>query len=391
MALAEGTRVFLCYDLPPPVLWHERYVLATCACGRGWHIILTPDEDVYPELISLENDDIVGFRVAHGPGLPHGLSDANTYRIRQLPGALAMQQMMADARHAAAALAYPPGAGPQVAAPAAVAPQAAAVVALDDNSTWVLVETEGVRRRGDPVVLDGSEIIQDEVGLKAFEGKWAAIRKVRKEDLEKYPGREASADARLLGIDFQGLTREERLWRDVSKDSQQEDLKDWTVPGPRTASWCVKYLNRKSGGPPDHHKWWVSTNGLQADSWGVAEHENLMKIVDRLGRFDGLDLANLAGVELLFRRLQLIEYFWSEKGPGGGRGHGKGNKESKDRKPDDLSYRAEAAVFTGTHREYGDVMISPDLLEYVSKEIEKDASIMKQVRKAREERAAASK
>ena len=52
-----------------------------------------------------------------------------------------------------------------------------------------------------------------------------------------------------------------------------------------------------------------------------------MKIVDRLGRYDGLDLANLAGVELLFRRLQLIEYFWSEKGPGGGKAGGKGSKD----------------------------------------------------------------
>ena len=43
------------------------------------------------------------------------------------------------------------------------------------------------------------------------------------------------------------------------------------------------------------------------------------------------------------------------------------------------------------HREYGDVMIAPELLEYVSKEIAKDASIMKEVRKAREERAAATK
>ena len=69
MALAEGSRVFLCYDLPPPVLWHERLVLSTCRCGRGWHIVLTPDGDVYPELISLENEDITGFRVQSVMGI----------------------------------------------------------------------------------------------------------------------------------------------------------------------------------------------------------------------------------------------------------------------------------------------------------------------------------
>ncbi len=46
----------------------------------------------------------------------------------------------------------------------------------------------------------------------------------------------------------------------------------------------------------------------------------------------------------------------------------------------------EADIFTGAHRDAGSLMVSPDLLDYVSKEVERDASIMKQVRKAREER-----
>ena len=240
MALSEGTRVFLCYDLPPPILWHERLILATCVCGRGWHIILTPDGDMYPELISLENDDITGFRVSHNGELPHGLTDAISYRIRQLPDAAAMQQLRLDARHAAAALAFPPGAGPQVAAPPVAAPAAVAGDAAPGNVTWVVIETEGNRQRGETVGLDGSEIIQGNIGLKNFNGTWAAIRRLQADEVEKYPGKEASADARLLGLEFQGLSRDERIWRDVAKDSKQEDLPDWTVPGPRTSGWCVK-------------------------------------------------------------------------------------------------------------------------------------------------------
>ena len=155
---------------PPPILWHERLILATCACGRGWHIILTPDGDMYPELISLENDDITGFRVSHNGELPHGLTDAISYRIRQLPDAAAMQQLRLDARHAAAALAFPPGAGPQVAAPPVAAPAAVAGDAAPGNVTWVVIETEGNRQRGETVGLDGSEIIQGNIGLKNFMG-----------------------------------------------------------------------------------------------------------------------------------------------------------------------------------------------------------------------------
>ena len=46
----------------------------------------------------------------------------------------------------------------------------------------------------------------------------------------------------------------------------------------------------------------------------------------------------------------------------------------------------EASVFAGTHREAGEAMVCPALLEYVATEVERDASVMEQARKAREER-----
>ena len=394
MALAEGTRVFLCYDLPPPALWHERHVLARCSCGQGWHIIYTPDGDVYPEQISLENSDIAGFRIGVDGNLPYGLDATNTYRIRGLPPEPEMAQIRLDAQHAAAAMGAIPGVA-QVAAPAGAPVMGQAVVGggdaqsrvQGDGHKWIVVETEGNRRRGDEVTLDGSEIIRGSVCLKCQDQSWFAIRRLKMEDVVKYPGREASADARLMSVTFQELSRNERIWRDVAKDVHEEPFDDWGVPGPRTTRWCVQFLNRRNGGPVDHHRWWMSNLGLQSDSWGVAEHENLMKIVDKMGRYDGLDLTNLASAEMAFRRLQLIEYFYSDKGPGGGKGGGK----AKEKKTDDLSYKSEAAIFSGTHREFGDTMIAPELLEYVSKEVERDAAILKQVRKAREKRAAASK
>ena len=133
MALSEGTRVFVRYDLPGPELYHERYILCSCACGRGWHIILTPDnDDVYPELISLDNDDLASYRVGTGLQLPVGLNDGNTYRIRALPDEETMSQLRRDAAHAAAALALPPGAG-AIAAPAGAAPAVVAPVGVGEG------------------------------------------------------------------------------------------------------------------------------------------------------------------------------------------------------------------------------------------------------------------
>lgn len=390
MALPEGTRVYVAYDLPPPELFHERYILAACACGRGYHVVLTPDHDVYAEQISLENDDLSSFRIAEGLQLPAGLDAMNTYRMRNLPDPAMMNQLRRDALHTAAAMAVAPGAPPGLAPPPALpvgpVPQPGAPQAQDE--VWVRIESEPNHVRGEIVALDGSEVLHGCVGLKTIGATSVAIRKMKRSDIEKYKGAEASADARLLGLTFQGVDRAERQWRDVSKETTEENISDWSVPGPRTTSWCVRFLNRRNGGPTDHHRWWVQNHALKNDSWGVSEHDTLMKIIDKLGRFDGLDLANLAGAELAFRRLQLIEFVYSERGPGGGKGTGK-----SDKKLDNLTSMQlhEASIFSGSHKGFGDVMVAPTLLDYVAKEVEGEAAVLKQVRKAREERASANK
>lgn len=393
MALAEGTRVYVLYDLPPPDLYHERLIMAACACGRGWHIVLSPDFDMFAEQISLENDDLTAYRVGVGLELPAGIGAGNAYRFRDLPGAAEMTQFRRDARHAAAAMSVPPGGGPGVVAPiAGGAPVALPVVAAGDGGAggedyvWVRVESEAGGRRGDLAALDGTEIIHGAIGLKPQDGIYYAIKRMKRSEVEKYKGKEASSDARLMGLTFQGLSRTERQWRDVSKEIQQETIEDWSVPGPRTSDWCIRFLNRRNGGPSDHHRWWAQNHALKPEAWGVGEHDHLMKVVDKLGRFDGLDLANLAGAELIFRRLQLIEYVYSERGPGGGKGQPKGDKKNQD-----AAQSYEATIFAGGHKEFGDTMVAPQLLEYVAKEVEGEAAVMKQVRKAREERSLAAK
>lgn len=94
MSLAPGSRVFLLYDVPPPELYHERYVMASCMCGRGWHVIWTPDHDLYAEQISLENSHIPMFRIADQ--LPVVLTAQNTYRIRKLLADDMMAQLRRD-------------------------------------------------------------------------------------------------------------------------------------------------------------------------------------------------------------------------------------------------------------------------------------------------------
>ena len=72
MSLPEGARVFLAYDVPHPILYHGRYILASCPCGRGYHLVLTPDYDTFPDQVSLENEDLISVRIAGPQGFPQG-------------------------------------------------------------------------------------------------------------------------------------------------------------------------------------------------------------------------------------------------------------------------------------------------------------------------------
>ena len=53
--------VLVQYDVAGPVLWHERLPLEHL--GGDEYIIVTPDSDIYPEELSVLNQDLRGVRV----------------------------------------------------------------------------------------------------------------------------------------------------------------------------------------------------------------------------------------------------------------------------------------------------------------------------------------
>ena len=122
---------------------------------------------------------------------------------------------------------------------------------------------------------------------------------------------------------------------------------------------------------------------MSLNNWGVAAHEAGCRTLEHAGCFDQAELCNLASVETLVRRLQLIEYYYYEAArreeAGRQQQQGKGKKIG--------ATIEESAVFSGQNRDYGECMVAPSLIDHVAKEVERDAAIMKQIRKAREERA----
>ena len=85
---------------------------------------------------------------------------------------------------------------------------------------------------------------------------------------------------------------------------------------------------------------------------------------------------HVAILEELLRHAQLVEFAYFQESSGKDKGKGRGAAGLYD----------EAAFFTGTYREAGNAMVSPELLEWVGKEVERDAGVLKQLRKARDEK-----
>ena len=96
------------------------------------------------------------------------------------------------------------------------------------------------------------------------------------------------------------------------------------------------------------------------------EHQLLSRAVDFAVMYDGLNAPNLGCIEVLIRRMQLLEsaHLDDPKAP---------NYEGGD-------------LFMGHGDRPGGVLIAPDLRTHVATRLRDDASVRKEQRKAKEER-----
>ena len=194
-------------------------------------------------------------------------------------------------------------------------------------------------------------------------------------------------------------TRLARPWRDAVASFTEKAFADWHIPGPRSTLRCCRFISRRHDGPQGRFRFWKLTHSLSDEDFGVAEYLAAMRAVYLLACWDCFDLPNLAAVENTLRRRQMFEYVYlMDRGhaasESAGSAHGKNDrKRARDcggGRPTLLSFAFinEGAALAGQSRDCGESMISPLLLEHVAREVERDASVLKQARKAREEQRA---
>ena len=98
-------------------------------------------------------------------------------------------------------------------------------------------------------------------------------------------------------------------------------------------------------------------------------------------------MINLAVVEAICRRLQLVEYQYRERSREGQRGGAQGGAAASSLTGLVAMGSDEADLFDGVGRLDSVVCVSPDLVSWISAELSRTAAIDKSARKAREERA----
>ena len=178
-------------------------------------------------------------------------------------------------------------------------------------------------------------------------------------------------DARIFGVHFNHTGKAYRSYAEAVELLGEDPIVGWDITGPRTYRFCAMELAKTGMGAVARSQKWRHENGISTQDAVGLVHE-LLSEIEEIGLCkDQLDLSNLQCFERLIRHRQFIEESYRQK-----------LEEKKLEKGDSLSMCAD--YFAGRPRMAGGAIVSPDLIEYVSKMAAADAEILKQQRKALE-------
>eukprot|EP00435_Cladocopium_sp_Y103_P047592 s239_g14.t1 len=365
--LTPGSRILVFYD--GEVVWHVRYLLAKVD-QETW-IVVTPDADIYSEDVSSSNPDWSAWRVwPVGSPLPFGVDGNMIYNFNPEPDAAAISALIQEGnQHAqqervrlgivAAGAMVPvgaPGPGGGV-VPGLAGGGAAAAGAVPANPG---VNPGGV---GGPA---GGGV------AAAVHGGHAQLAQALNQPLDA-AAKGSDDDARTLGIsrDQDGLRFKE--FRVAVQEAKPTEFSDWPVAGPRTVKYVINQMLDHGGSAMGHHQAWRTACKLQPTDGPAVEHEAWSKVLQTLMTYDQVDVTNLAGAEMIVRALQRIE-------------------EKHKFKLSSVDDAGEGALFMGSQSgaRTGSI-VCPKLTEWIGSEMQKEAMVAKERRKAREERALSRK
>jgi len=192
------------------------------------------------------------------------------------------------------------------------------------------------------------------------------------------PDAAAVDDVRILDMKYakDGVTRK-RTFATAVDDSFEPAKRpaDWPIRGPMSSLWLVTQMQEANTTPKQRHFWWRQVLGLQSGDVGVDDHYFLSELVELALCYDQLNAGTSATLEAISRRYQLHEEINSEALKFADAGEG------------NYEWAEERRLFLGAPQSRASALVMPALKEHISSEVAKEAAIMKERRKAREERA----
>ena len=370
-----GTEALVRYNVGGQVVWHKRLLLAQVHLTE-W-IVVTPDFDLFAEEMSVGlNADVVGIRLlTPGGGIPPGVDPARIYDFANIINEAEKNALIAEARVLAQAerarrglprpveaVAAPVGDPGPVHPPEAAVPRAGGLDAL--NAALGGAAADGGAPR---------PAIPDAVGVPA-----AMPRAVVGLAMEGRPW-PATGDVRSFSVRLDNLGRRHRDLRDCSTLMTEDAFDDWPARGPRTALWCFKHMIEQAGKPTAWHSKWKLLAGVKDTDECCIAHATACRTLELLARFDQLNIPNIAAAELLSRQIQLIEERRREEVL---------RDESGKKQKNDAMVGAgiDAYLYMGNSASRDGLCICPLLQDWISLELQKESNILKERRKAREER-----
>ena len=173
----------------------------------------------------------------------------------------------------------------------------------------------------------------------------------------------------MLPVQYDIANQRFRSFADSCIILEEVQWPDNPVKGPCSVVWCCRFIKENAGTPNQWHLRWMGLCKLQSSDGGVALHEVACRTLELMLCYDQLSLGTLASAEYLCRQIQIQEHRWRERALGQmGELH------------------LESNLWSGQLNR-ANLCIAPQLQEWVAEESRKESAVLKEQRKAREERA----
>lgn len=376
--------VLVQYDVAGPPLWHERMVIYHLIGDE--YVVATPDNDVYVEELSLLSSDLRAIRVKPNQAvLPADINPGEVYALPAL-GADAVANLRAEGlqvlqlERASRGLARDGGGAAGAVVANVAAGSSSDPPLVPDQLYWVSAEGADEIKYGDRVQGVGAVAVEGDKAIHVLpNGKSLFVQCVKGSNIDMFKLKPGGWDYRTTSIEKDAMGKNENNMKEVSRKSEEVKL-EWNLPGPRTSKWCMSYLIIENLGFEGHHERFRQLCKLDSGSWGIQEHYQLTMTVKCAVQSDQLNPYNNLFCEVIFRRLQTIEYAYMERA-----------REQEAKLVGGKLSLEEQSTFGGITRAASTLMVCPELLEHVKGEVERDAQLAKNLRKAREEREHARK